>query len=97
LCCYFFLTKAQEESDEDEVYVEVILTVFMEDFCNHVFLKIYYINKYLVKITIFFQVEDIKSNIENIQKYVNALKRLHSIILDAPNTDDSLFICLKTL
>lgn len=38
----------------------------------------------------FNSVEDIKSNIENIQKYVNEVKRLHSNILAAPNTDDTM-------
>lgn len=37
----------------------------------------------------FNQVEDIRSNVENIQKYVNEVKKLHSTILAAPTTDDS--------
>jgi hypothetical protein len=37
----------------------------------------------------FNQVEDIRSNVENIQKFVNEVKKLHSTILAAPTTDDS--------
>ena len=37
----------------------------------------------------FNQVEDIRSNVENIQKYVNEVKKLHSTILASPTTDDS--------
>lgn len=37
----------------------------------------------------FNQVEDIRSNIDNIQKNVEEVKRLHSAILSAPTTDDS--------
>ena len=37
----------------------------------------------------FNQVEDIRSNVENIHKYVNEVKKLHSTILAAPTTDDS--------
>jgi t-SNARE complex subunit (syntaxin) len=37
----------------------------------------------------FQQVEDIRSSVENIQKYVNEVKKLHSTILAAPTTDDS--------
>ncbi len=39
----------------------------------------------------FQKVVDIRVNIENIQKYVNEVKKLHSTILAAPNTDDSEF------
>ncbi|CAF0788090.1 unnamed protein product [Brachionus calyciflorus] len=38
----------------------------------------------------FIQVEDIRSNVENIQKYVNEVKKLHSTILAAPTTDDKI-------
>lgn len=37
----------------------------------------------------FNQVEDIRTNVENIQKFVNEVKKLHSTILAAPTTDDS--------
>jgi hypothetical protein len=37
----------------------------------------------------FIQVEEIRTNVENIQKYVNEVKKLHSTILAAPTTDDS--------
>jgi t-SNARE complex subunit (syntaxin) len=37
----------------------------------------------------FNQVEDIRSNVESIQKFVNEVKKLHSTILAAPTTDDS--------
>jgi len=37
----------------------------------------------------FNQVEEIRTNVENIQKYVNEVKKLHSTILAAPTTDDS--------
>lgn len=37
----------------------------------------------------FAQVEDIRGNVENIQKYVNEVKKLHSTILASPTTDDS--------
>jgi syntaxin 1A len=36
----------------------------------------------------FNQVEEIRTNVENIQKYVNEVKKLHSTILAAPTTDD---------
>lgn len=42
----------------------------------------------------FNQVEDIRGNVENIQKYVNEVKKLHSTILASPTTDDSKFRCL---
>lgn len=38
----------------------------------------------------FNQVEDIRSNVENIQKFVNEVKKLHSTILAAPTTDDKI-------
>lgn len=38
----------------------------------------------------FIQVEDIRSNVENIHKYVNEVKKLHSTILAAPTTDDKI-------
>lgn len=38
----------------------------------------------------FNQVEDIRTNVENIQKYVNEVKKLHSTILAAPTTDDKI-------
>lgn len=37
----------------------------------------------------FNQVEEIRTNVENIHKYVNEVKKLHSTILAAPTTDDS--------
>ena len=37
----------------------------------------------------FNQEEDIRNNIDNIQKFVNEVKKLHSTILAAPTTDDS--------
>jgi len=37
----------------------------------------------------FNQVEDIRTNVENIQKFVNEVKKLHSTILAAPTTDDT--------
>ncbi len=37
----------------------------------------------------FNQVEDIRNNVESIQKFVNEVKKLHSTILAAPTTDDS--------
>ncbi len=39
----------------------------------------------------FNQVEDIRGNIDCIQKFVNEVKKLHSTILAAPTTDDSQF------
>ncbi|RNA22046.1 syntaxin-1A isoform X2, partial [Brachionus plicatilis] len=38
----------------------------------------------------FNQVEDIRSNVESIHKYVNEVKKLHSTILAAPTTDDKI-------
>jgi len=38
----------------------------------------------------FTQVEDIRGNVENIQKYVNEVKKLHSTILASPTTDDKI-------
>jgi len=37
----------------------------------------------------FNQVEDIRNNVESIQKFVNEVKKLHSTILAAPTTDDT--------
>ena len=37
----------------------------------------------------FNQVEEIRTNVENIQRFVNEVKKLHSTILAAPTTDDS--------
>lgn len=37
----------------------------------------------------FNRVEEILSNVDNIQHYVNVVKKLHSKILAAPTTDDS--------
>jgi len=36
----------------------------------------------------FQQVDDIRTNVDSIQKYVNEVKKLHSTILAAPTTDD---------
>nr|BAK03506.1 predicted protein [Hordeum vulgare subsp. vulgare] len=38
----------------------------------------------------FIQVEEIRGNVENIQKYVNEVKKLHSTILASPTTDDKI-------
>ncbi len=63
----------------------------MEEFFNSVIISILLDSEINPTEFNFFQVEDIKSNIENIQKYVNEVKRLHSNILAAPNTDDSMW------
>ena len=45
----------------------------------------------------FNQVEEIRTNVENIHKYVNEVKKLHSTILAAPTTDDSSLIYSRIL
>lgn len=45
----------------------------------------------------FTQVEDIRGNVENIQKYVNEVKKLHSTILASPTTDDSSYLIYSYL
>lgn len=79
--------------DEEDVAVGVEEKGgYMEEFFQEVSVILIYFKKMKIIRLILTQVEQIRENIEKMQANVEEVKKIHSAILSAPQTDDSKFL-----